>query len=237
MKLFHKILSLGIISILVLSCSGGDSSGDDPDPQPVPNPSAATLVFPVNNTECNEGEILSPEQSRVTFQWNASQNTDSYEVRLRNLTTNTSSNTISNTNEAAIVIQRATPYEWSVTSRASGTSQTASSPVWRFYNAGEGVSNYAPFPASAVFPERGSTLANAGTITLQWETSDIDGDLASFDVYLEVNNTSPQTLVGSTTENFLEVTVSASAVYYWQIISKDEAGNSSVSEVFQFAVE
>ena len=237
MKMIHKILSLGVTAALMLSCSGGDSSGGGPDPQPVPDPVAATLVFPANNTECNEGEVLSPQQSRVTFQWNASQNTDSYEVRLTNLTTNTSSSTTSNTNEAAIVIQRATPYEWSVTSRANGTSQTATSVVWRFYNAGEGVSNYAPFPATAVFPQRGSTLANAGTITLAWETTDIDGDLDSYDVYLEANNTGPQSLVGTTAENTLDITVSASTVYYWQVVSKDTEGNSSVSEVFQFAVE
>ncbi|WP_445384182.1 hypothetical protein ACT6NV_09190 [Robiginitalea sp. IMCC44478] len=237
MKPIYKKLSLGIVATLMLCCSGGDSSGGIPDPQPVPDPVAAILIFPANNTECNEGEILSAQQSRVTFQWNASQNTDSYEVRLTNLNTNSITSTISNTNEAAIVIQRATPYEWSVTSRARGSNQTASSPVWRFYNAGEGVSNYAPFPATAIFPERGSTLTNAGTITLQWETSDIDGDLASFEVYLEENNTGPQTLIGTTSENFLEVTVSPSSVYYWQVVSKDAAGNSSVSEVFQFAVE
>lgn len=237
MRITLKQFAQGILFSLFLSCSGGDSSGTDPDPEPVPGPVAATLVFPANNTECNEGEILNSDQSRVTFQWNASQNADSYEVRLTNLNTNTSSSNTSNTNEATIVIQRATPYEWSVTSRASGSSQTASSPAWRFYNAGEGISNYAPFPATAVFPERGSTLANGGTTTLLWNTSDIDDDLASYDIYLEVNNTDPQTLVGTTSDNSLDIAISVSSVYYWQVVSKDAAGNSSVSEVFQFAVE
>lgn len=233
----YKLLSMGFMLTLLSSCSGGDSSGEGPDPDPVPDPVAATLVFPENNTECNEGEILSSDQSRVVFRWNASQNTDSYEVRLTNLSTNTGSSATSNTQEAAIILQRGTPYEWSVTSRANGTNQTASSPVWRFYNAGVAVSNYAPFPATAVFPERGSTLANAGTITLSWETTDIDNDLASYDIYLEASNTSPQTLIGTTSENTLEINVAESSVYYWQVVSTDAAGNSSVSEVFQFAVE
>jgi hypothetical protein len=237
MNPFYKFLSLGFALSLLFSCSGGDSSEEGPDQQPVPDPAAATLVFPENNTECNEGEILSSDQSRVIFRWNASQNTDSYEVRLENLNTNTESRTISTNNEAAIIIQRGTPYEWSVTSRANGTNQTAISPVWRFYNAGEAVSNYAPFPATAVFPQRGSTLANAGTITLSWETSDIDNDLVSYDIYFEVSNTNPQNLVGTTTENTLEINISNSSIYYWQVVSKDAAGNSSVSEVFQFAVE
>lgn len=237
MKSLYKLLRLGFVLTLLVSCGGGDSPGGEPDPEPVPDPIAVTLVFPENNTECNEGEILSADQSRVIFQWNASQNTDSYEVSLTNLNTNTISNTISNTNEASIILQRATPYEWTVTSRANGTNQTASSAAWRFYNAGEAVSNYAPFPATAIFPERGSTLANAGAITLSWETSDIDNDLASYDIYLEENNSGQQVLVGTTAENNLDINVSASSVYHWQVVSLDVVGNSSVSEVFQFAVE
>ena len=91
MKMIY--VKLMLIGMFLISCGGGGSGSSDngPDPVPVPAPLAATLIFPDNNTECNEGEVVNDTQSRVTFQWNASQNTDSYEVNLKNLNTNNSS--------------------------------------------------------------------------------------------------------------------------------------------------
>jgi len=74
---------------LMLSCGGG-SDDTTSEPEPVMPPLATTLIFPENNTECNEGEIISDTESRVTFRWNASEFTDSYIVHLTNLNTNVS---------------------------------------------------------------------------------------------------------------------------------------------------
>lgn len=231
-----KYISVLMLSLLFVSC-GGSSGGDpDPKPDPVAAPLAATLVFPDNNTECNEGDVVSDTQSRVTFQWNASQNTDSYEINIKNLNTNNTSKSNSNTNSADITIGRGVPYEWFVVSKATGTAETASSVTWKFYNQGPGIENYAPFPAEAVSPARGATIDNAGALTLEWTASDVDNDLSEFDVYFGTNS-DPSELGETTSQSSAEVTVNSGETYYWRIVSRDSQGNTSQSEIFEFRVE
>lgn len=231
----NSLLTLALLGLL--SCGGSSDPGpdSDPDPDPVPAPSATTLIFPENNTECNEGEVLNVNQSRVVFQWNSSQNTDSYEVNLRNLDTNNSSTTNANTNEAAIILERGTPYEWFVVSKANGTNETANSATWKFYNQGDGVVNYAPFPAEAVSPARGATINSTGTVSLEWNGSDVDGDIAEYEVYFGTE-AEPSTLIDTLQDNTIDVNVTSGTVYYWRIITRDTAGNTSQSEVFDFRV-
>ncbi len=229
-----KILSRILIPFVLVSCGGEDSGGDgNPNPEPVPAPQAATLIFPDNNEECNEGENLSDEESRVTFRWNASQNTDSYTVNLVNLNTNTTSQASATTNEVDIAIQRGTPYEWSVVSRASGTNETATSATWRFYNQGPGVENYAPFPAVAVSPARGTTINASGMLTLEWEGNDVDDDIVEYEIFFGTDS-NPQTLIATTSETTEEVAVSSNQVYFWRVLTRDAEGNTSQSEIFEF---
>ncbi len=233
MKRFYILL---VYIGLLVACSSGDSGGEPTPPAPqVPNPSAATLVFPENNSECNEGEVLSDTQSRVTFRWNNSQNTDSYEVNLRNLNSGNSQKFNSNTNSAAISINRGTPYEWFVVSKAAGTSATASSASWKFYNEGPGVTNYAPFPAEAIAPPRGANIDSTTLVNLEWSGSDVDNDLVSFDVYFGTDP-DPTVLLGNTAESTITADTTADTVYYWKVISIDSEGNTSTSEIFQFKV-
>ncbi len=234
---FTYPLMLAMAGTLLISCGGSDGGdGPDPEPEPVPAPAAASLIFPEDNSECTEGEILSETQSRVTFQWNASQNTDSYQVSLRNLNTNSTSLATSSTPQADITLQRGVPYEWFVTSRANGTTATAESPRWRFFNAGPGIENYAPFPAEAIAPTRGATLPATTQVTLRWSGSDIDEDIISYHVYFGTADPPPLFEEGLT-ETSLEVTVASGQTYYWQVETEDSAGNRTNSELFVFQVE
>ena len=196
---------------------------------------AASLIFPDNNTECNEGTVINENQSSVTFRWSNAQNTDSYDLTLRNLNTNATSVTSANTNQADITIQRGTPYEWFVTSKSNSTSTTANSATWRFYNQGPGIENYAPFPATAVNPARGAALSNGGTVTLEWAGSDVDNDITDYEV-LFGTDPEPVNSLGTTTDTTLDADTTSGQVYYWQVITNDSAGNSSESEIFEFQV-
>lgn len=220
---------------LLMSCGGGDDSGSIPVPMTVEDPKATTLVFPENNTECNEGEIVNENSSRVTFRWNASEDTDSYEVNITNLNSNATFKIASTAAQAEITIERGVPYEWFVISKANGTQVTASSSKFKFYNEGSGVDNYAPFPAEAVSPKRGETIASATSVTLEWTGSDIDDDIAAYEV-LFGTNTKPTDAIGNTNDETVNATVSPGQIYYWQIISTDSQNNSSTSEIFEFKV-
>lgn len=237
----YKILIIGILHLGFSSCGGGDSSSDDiPPVEPSPEvlaPTPATLIFPENNTECNEGVVSSSDETKSTvpFEWNAGQNTDSYEINLKNLETNGTQKSTSTSTEKDIIIDRGVPYEWFVVSKASGTNETATSPVFVFYNQGPGLENYAPFPATAVNPKRGSSVPNSATIILEWSASDLDEDITSFEILFGTLE-SPENSLGTTEETTIQTDISPGNTYYWQIITKDANENSSNSEIFNFQV-
>ena len=249
MKL-NKILYItcSLFILIAIGCSSSSGGGDDDTPPPtggtddepvIMDPSAATLVFPENNTECNTG-IVDPENetlSTVTFEWNASANTDRYTVNFTNLNTGVTGFNNVDTNTADIVIERGTPYEWFVTSRANGTTATADSGTFRFYNEGPGVENYAPFPAVAVSPARGVNLdASTTSVNLEWEASDVDDDITGFEVFFGTD-TNPTTSIGMPTETSLaDVAVASGNTYYWKVVTTDSQGNTSNSEIFTFRV-
>lgn len=213
-----------------LSCGGGN---DDPGQEPkIPTPSAAVLIFPFNNEECTEGNVLSETQSQVTFQWNAAENTDSYTLKLKNLESGTENSTTTTNTQLQLTLDRGTPYAWSVVSKANGTDENATSDTWRFYNAGAATENHAPFPAYDPSPKMGIAV-DPGNITLQWKSTDLDGDALTYAIYLDTANP-PIALLDESETNSSETMVVPNTVYYWRVVSSDSAGNSSESEIFEF---
>ncbi|WP_350287840.1 hypothetical protein [uncultured Croceitalea sp.] len=222
--------------VLIWACSS--SGGSDDAPPTIPVPSAATLVFPENNTECTTGIVDANDttKSTITFEWNIAQNADSYTVTVTNLNTDSSTFSNANTNSVDITLDRGVPYSWLVTSRANGTIETTDSGLFRFYNEGPGIENYAPFPAEAIAPKRGSNIPNTSSVTLEWASSDVDNDITGHEVFFDTNN-NPTSSIGASTENTLtNISVNPGSTYYWKVVTTDSAGNSSDSEVFEFRV-
>ena len=241
-----QLLYIILISLFLAACSGGEP-GETPTPQPqVKTPTAASLVSPENNTECNQGNIISTDLSSVLFQWNPSENTNTYTLKVTNLNTNTVQEQSSSNTSLSMALKRGTPFSWKVVSKSNSTTQTAESGTFRFFNAGAPVENHTPFPAEAVSPSRGATLTGVTSITIEWESSDIDNDLAAHTVQLlgssevldqvDFDNETTVTYQTTTTQSINEVAVEAGKIYYWQVKSQDEVGNSATSEIFEFRV-
>ena len=241
-----QLLYITLISVFLAACSGGEP-GETPTPQPqVKTPTAASLVSPENNTECNQGNIISTDLSSVLFQWNPSENTNTYTLKVTNLNTNTVQEQSSSNTSLSMALKRGTPFSWKVVSKSNSTTQTAESGTFRFFNAGAPVENHTPFPAEAVSPSRGATLTGVTSITIEWESSDIDNDLAAHTVQLlgssevldqvDFDNETTVTYQTTTTQSINEVAVEAGKIYYWQVKSQDEVGNSATSEIFEFRV-
>ncbi len=228
-----KILLVCTISLLVLFACKKDNS-DEITPG---NPTVVGLIFPFENSECNVGTDSTETESNVVFAWSEAQNTDEYELNLTNL--NTGDSTQHPTTDVKILLRliRSTPYSWYVVSKSNAVETTAQSETWKFYNAGEGITSYAPFPAEIISPAMSETITTtASVITLDWTGSDVDNDITGYDVYFGTVN--PPVIIESDLQEstLSNVSVSANTVYYWKIITKDAHGNSSDSGVFQFKI-
>lgn len=235
----RSILRIAIALLFIgtlTSCPGGKDNSDDDILIPGGDPGSVSLVFPDNNSECTAGQSINVSESTITFQWQQGDNVDSYEVNVRNLDSNTSSTINANTNEAAITLLKNTPYEWFVISKNSGSDASPSSAKWQFYNAGDGVESYAPFPADAVNPTRGQTIAAATSVTLEWTGNDVDNDIQDFEILFGTSN-NPTTSIATTAQNSTTATINSGQTYYWRVITKDAAGNTSQSEIFNFIVQ
>lgn len=231
----RSITALIVLAYWITSC-GGDSGGNTPTTTPTPGKSV--LIAPANAKTCEDGTNLTPTQSTVTFSWNSATNTDTYDLKIINLNTQESSTQAGlNTTSKAVTLTRGIPYSWTVTSKNKGTTTTTSD-TWKFYLAGNGVANYAPFPASAVNPLPGASVtATNQKVTLTWDTSDVEGSTLTYSLFFDTVD-GKQTLLDANknlTAKSKEVSVSSNTVYYWRVQTSDGT-NSSTSQVYSFKV-
>ena len=232
MNRFKKIIPFYICMLIIaISC---DKEGEQISEVSDEVPFAATPFYPENNTECNDGIIISDIETDVLFKWGVSTNASSYLLTLTNLNEATSREIKTSSNELLIRVLRGTPYSWIVKSKINNSDKTTDSEVWKFYNAGLPEESHPPFPAEAISPKIGSSI-DEGIITLHWEATDVDDDVSSYTVLLDMNIL-PVTKVGNSSTNSLNVTVSSGRVYYWKVLTTDVLGNESDSQVFQFKV-
>ena len=225
-----------VMSIVILSCSKEPSGGGTTPPTPTPTieaPGKATLSTPENNKACEELNSA----GQVSFSWNASTETDSYDLKITNLNNQQQINQNNiTTNSKAVTLTKGIPYSWNITSKNKGT-KTTTSDTWQFYLAGDGEVNFAPFPALPISPAPGSQVTPTdGAITLAWSGSDADGDALSYTIEMDTTDGLQGTIVAeNTTETQATVNVETNTIYYWRIITSDGV-NSSTSIVYSFRV-
>jgi len=229
-----KIGFIVLLSFLGVSCSkdtpGGGGGGTTPTPT-AKTPGKAVLTSPANNKTCEEVNT----SGQVTFSWNASTDTDKYDLKITNLNTQgvTNQNNITTTSKA-VTLTKGIPYSWSITSKNEGT-KTTTSETWQFYLAGDGVVNYAPFPATAVSPSPGASVARtSGKVTVEWSGSDADDDTLTYTLEMDTTDGIQGTVIAEDiSASSVEVSVEADTVYYWRVISSD-GQNTSTSIVYTF---
>jgi len=161
-KQLYKVF-LGCLAMIAISCS--KSANVVPDNK---DADAAILTFPLNNTLCLSGNSLSATQSSVLFKWNSAQNAVKYTVTVKDLLTGQTQIIDTDVSQATVTVAKNTPYLWFVTSHPASGNQVNKSEEWKFYNAGDGVVSYAPFPADKLIPNGDTevTLPSTGKAKL-----------------------------------------------------------------------
>ncbi|MEP1489250.1 MAG: hypothetical protein ABJK28_12555 [Algibacter sp.] len=243
----RQVFYMMCLAFLFFGCSNSDDDGgsildpdvegQNPNDETIDATIAVKLVFPYEDSLCNEGINLSETESTVFFEWEANDAADGYTLIIENLSTAETITTNTTEIKIATVIKRSTPYSWYVVSNSNDALiEDEKSETWQFYNAAPGVEFYAPFPAAINAPAMAASIPTATNVTLNWTGSDVDNDIASYDVYFGTNS-SPALNTSDVMATELNVSVLADTIYYWKVITKDEAGNSSDSGVYQFKVQ
>ena len=224
-----NVFLIGGFIIILNSCAQ--------DPIPL-EPGVASLLSPANNETCLDGTSLNDTQSNVSFSWSAASDAISYEVVISNLLTQSSQTYTPPSNQTTIALTKAEPHSWIVKSIGEEGSTPSESEQWKFYLAGDAVTNYAPFPSELISPRSGANITPDinNLVILNWNGSDVDADLESFEVYLDQNDgtTLNTTLDYQAQDTSIEVEVQNNTAYYWKIIAIDANGNQSSSGVYTF---
>ena len=220
---------------LLLACSAEEQSEETIDLLP----GLFNLLYPENGSACLDGSIINDTQSKITFQWNASQNANEYEVEIINLNDNYSQKMLSKDRSLEVVLKHGEPYAWTVTAFVDDASIT--SKEWKFYLAGNGIVNYAPFPPELISPRPSArvNLNSNGQVMLNWTSSDVDGDLETYELYMDQNDGSTLIQTFTEVENTIEIGIDADPdiTYLWKVLAIDRDGNSSSSGVYSFVTQ
>lgn len=229
-----KIVVLSIL-ISIFACSGDGGGGDEIIPVKK-DPIAAALVFPNANSECTEGTNKTPAESTIKFEWTPGAGSDYYGLIVKNLTSGLSTTYSTSKSFYELQLARGTAYSWNVISSSSASTVKVTSETRKFYNAAEGKSSYAPFPAEAVSPIMNESVSGT-SVTLDWTASDVDNDIINYEIFLGTTS-NPVSFKKEEVDSILKnVAVASGTTYFWKIITKDSKGNTSVSEVFKFNVK
>lgn len=234
-----KKLSVALISLILFSFSCSKGPDDLPEPKDIiPAPAKAVLISPLNNDVCNTGNITSNTESAVTFSWNASANSESYDLTYKNLETSASITVSTDKTVASVTLLRNTPYSWYVTAKSTKTTETSASEVWKFYNAGAGITSYAPYQAELLSPIFGEEVSAVnGKISLSWKGTDADNDILNFTVYFGTDANPPLFKSDVTSNSISDIPVESAKTYFWKVITTDRKGNTSGSPVYKFTVK
>ena len=124
-----------------------------------------------------------------------------------------------------------TTYYWLVVAKDDNGSQTQG-PLWHFTT---GSGNGAPYAPANPSPPHQSINQNINT-SLTWVGGDPDGDPVTYAVYLEADDTSPDTLVcpAVTATTCTPSALIGNKTYYWQVIARDNQGHTTTGPVWQF---
>ncbi len=96
-----------------------------------------------------------------------------------------------------------------------------------------GTGNRPPQAPTNVSPSDRATV-QAGTVTLQWDCSDPDGDALKYSVFAGTANPPTTPLVTNSSSKTATFTAQAGATYYWYVVATDSKGASMASGVWRF---
>tara|TARA_B100000767_G_scaffold240476_1_gene236287 strand:+ start:10898 stop:11581 length:684 start_codon:yes stop_codon:yes gene_type:complete len=200
----------------------------------IPEPSAVDLITPEKNNTCIP-IYSSDTEGVINFDWTESLNTDSYEIFVRNSITGSEQKKAIYLTSTKLTLERGMPYIWWIISKSEISPVTTKSSIWTFYLEGLQQQDYLPFAAQLINPQEGQTISlSSGKYSLQWIGSDLDNDIAYYQVYIGITQSQLSLVQDNQITSSYEVSLLLGETYYWKIVTLDESGNRSESIIQSF---
>ncbi|MBL7471355.1 fibronectin type III domain-containing protein [Robertkochia sediminum] len=219
---------------LLWACSkGGDDEGVSIDT----TPAAAQLLLPEDGAPCEPGAIIDNSFCEVDFEWKSAKNAETYTLYLTDELSRDAYSFNTTDTRMTLTLKRGTPYRWYVETSNKEHLSTPKSAVWVFYTQGKQVSNYAPFPATLVFPEMGQVV-DGPSLTLQWEGRDVETPTAdlNYEVFLGLDASEQPRLIATKEQEAVVNNLVQDTVYYWKVRTQDANNQFSETVLHQFRV-
>lgn len=125
-----------------------------------------------------------------------------------------------------------TTYYWQVTAKDNNSNSTTG-PVWSFTTAAA-ITNEAPLAPSNPTPTNNATSISI-TPTFSWACTDPENDPLTYDLYFgEASSSLVLISPGQTAKSFDQTGLTNNTLYFWQVIAKDNKGNSTPGPVWKF---
>ena len=220
---FQKKASI-VIAVLLCTCSKPS----------IPEPDSALLTTPENSNTCVPLSTTAT-QGVINFGWEEAQNTDSYEVFVRNSITQTEQKKSADLTSTTFTLDRGAPYSWWVVSSSDASAVDTKSKVWSFYLEGIQQETFLPFSAQLNNPQdEQEVMLSSGEINLQWTGSDLDNDIAYYQVYIGTGAAQMSLVQDNQITSSYSALLDVGQTYFWQIITIDQRGNKSQSAIKSF---
>lgn len=220
---FQKTASI-VIAVLLCKCSKPS----------ILEPDSALLTTPENSNTCVPLSTTA-SQGVINFGWEEAQNTDSYEVFVRNSITQTEQKKSADLTSTTFTLDRGAPYSWWVVSSSDASAVDTKSKVWSFYLEGIQQETFLPFSAQLNNPQdEQEVMLSSGEINLQWTGSDLDNDIAYYQVYIGTGAAQMSLVQDNQITSSYSALLDVGQTYFWQIITIDQRGNKSQSAIQSF---
>lgn len=222
MKINLALLSL-LFAFAIVGCK-----------DPIPDPEQTTLILPEDNTSCLYVSQNSSTAS-VDFSWQEAQHTDAYKVVVRNLTTEEETISITENTSIRLTLTRGAPYQWKVVTTSELSEVETASNNFSFYLEAQQQRNYLPFPARLLSPQLDERISlTNGEYNFSWQGDDLDDDLSHYTLLIGATADSLNEIATDIIASSYSAALNNGEVYFWQIISYDQNGNSTKSLANRF---
>ena len=220
---FQKTASI-VIAVLLCTCSKPS----------ILEPDSALLTTPENSNTCVPLSTTAT-QGVINFGWEEAQNTDSYEVFVRNSITQTEQKKSADLTSTTFTLDRGAPYSWWVVSSSDASAVDTKSKVWSFYLEGIQQETFLPFSAQLNNPQdEQEVMLSSGEINLQWTGSDLDNDIEYYQVYIGTDAAQMSLVQDNQITSSYSALLDVGQTYFWQIVTIDQRGNKSQSAIQSF---